>query len=277
MKFGEKLKNRAHQVDSWVCLGLDPVLEKIPSALKSEPRAIAKFSKEIIRATKDVVCSYKLNLAFFESAGLEGWKALRDVLEEIPDDVITIADGKRGDIGNTSRQYAAALFTEWGFDAQTVNPYLGMDALEPFFDYPEKGIFVLCLTSNPGANDIQRKISDGEPIFCHVARMVGEANHHENCGLVIGATQAEDLPGLRRLAPSLPFLIPGIGAQGGDLASSILEGTDSSGDFALINSSRGILYASSGDDFAEAARDAAIVLRDQINQYRNQKRGRING
>lgn len=271
MKFIEKLLQRAGSVNSWVCVGLDPVIEQLPESIRSHPKPVEEFNRQIVHATKDVVCAYKLNLAFYESSGIAGWKSLEETLRAIPSDVVTIADGKRGDIGNTSKQYARSLFEQWGFDAQTVNPYLGMDALEPFLSYSEKGIFVLCLTSNPGAADFQRLMIGKEPLFCRVAEKVIEYNRNGNCGLVVGATQAEDLPTIRKIAPSLPFLIPGIGAQGGDLAAAILEGTDKNGNLALINASRSILYASEGADFAAQAHNAAIELRDQINHYRKQK------
>lgn len=260
-------------MNSWVCVGLDPVIKQIPESIRSHPKPVTEFNRLIIQATKDVVCAYKLNLAFYESSGISGWESLEETLHEIPSDVVTIADGKRGDIGNTSKHYARSLFEQWGFDAQTVNPYLGMDALEPFMSYSEKGIFVLCLTSNPGATDFQRLMFGQEPLFCRVAEKVNEYNRNENCGLVVGATQAEDLPTIRKIAPSLPFLIPGIGAQGGDLESAILEGTDKNGNLALINASRSILYASEGADFADRAYDATANLRDQINHYRKQKVG----
>lgn len=273
MNFIEKLSARAEAVNSWLCIGLDPVLDKLPSFLLTEQQPLFVFSKEIIRATQDLANAYKINLAFFEYAGIKGWRALAEILKEIPSGAIIIADGKRGDIGNSSKYYAKSLFEEWGFDAQTVNPYLGMDAIQPFIDHPEKGVFVLCLTSNPGATDFQRQFVGAEPLFCRVARKVVEANTNSNCGLVIGATQAEDFPALRKLAPSLPFLIPGIGAQGGDLETSILHGTDRHGNLALINSSRSIIFASGNKDFAERARDAALSLRDQINELRKKKTG----
>ncbi len=273
MDFVSKLLARAEDINSWVCVGLDPVIDKIPPSVGNGPGAVAPFLTEIVSATAEAACAFKLNLAFFESSGVEGWRMLEKVVRSLPSGAIVIADGKRGDIGNTSRQYAKALYETWDFDAATVNPYLGMDALEPFFEYGEKGNFVLCLTSNSGAADFQRLDAGGEPLFLRVARKVVSANTHDNCGLVVGATQAEDLPSLREIAPSLPFLIPGIGAQGGDLAASVRFGSDASGHRALINASRSIIYASSGEDFGDAAREAAFELRDQINHYRTEKGG----
>jgi orotidine-5'-phosphate decarboxylase len=273
MGFIEKLGLRAREANSWLCVGLDPVIEKIPGSVGTGAGAVAPFLSEIISATSEAACAFKVNLAFFESSGSEGWRTLEAILKSLPTEAVLIADGKRGDIGNTSRHYAKALFDGWDFDAATVNPYLGMDALEPFLEYREKGVFVLCLTSNPGASDFQRLQAGGEPLYRHVARKVVSANGNGNAGLVVGATQAEDLPSLREIAPSLPFLIPGIGAQGGDLAASIRFGSDKSGNGALINASRSILYASSGKDFGDKAREAAFELREEINRYRMEKRG----
>ena len=191
----------------------------------------------------------------------------------IPDSVITIGDAKRGDIGNTAQKYASALH-DLGFDAVTINAYMGRDSVAPFIEDPAKGVFVLCLTSNPGSKDFQYLEIENRPLYLHVAEAVQSWNEKDNCGLVVGATHPEELAYVRSIVPDAPILIPGIGAQGGDLKNAILSGTDEQGSMALINSSRGILYASPEKDFADRAREETLKLRDAINQFRHQKSNR---
>ena len=224
MNFEEKLLSLARENQSLLCIGLgpDPSLMAVPD--------VYQFNKEIIDATSDLVCAYKPNLAFYEALGLEGLRALVKTLDSIPDHIPVIADGKRGDIGNTARAYAKALFEVLGFDAATVNPYLGYDSLEPFLDYTDRGIFILCRTSNPGARDIQELDCGGKPLFERVAEIARGWNLHHNVGLVVGATAPEELRRVRQLCPDMPFLIPGIGPQGGDLEASVKAGTDSHGE-----------------------------------------------
>jgi orotidine-5'-phosphate decarboxylase len=268
MNFVEKLHQASQKNESLVCLGLDPDPELMPEV------GVLEFNKAIIEATSDLVCAYKPNLAFYEALGIEGLAALQKTVEHVPDYIPVIGDAKRGDIGNTARLYAKALFETFGFDAATVNPYLGRDSIEPFFNYVDKGVFILCRTSNQGAVDFQaalfqaRSNDEQRPLFELVARKANEWNQHGNIGLVVGATYPEELKRVRELAPEMVLLIPGIGAQGGDLASAIRYGVDAKGERAIFSSSRQILYASKGKDFAQAARQAAEELRHQINTLR---------
>jgi len=268
VNFIEKLTKVSQKNKSLLCIGLDPDPERMPDKV-----SVFEFNKAIIEATADLVCAYKLNLAFYEALGNEGLDALKQTVSYIPDEIPAIGDAKRGDIGNTARAYARSIFDNFNFDATTVNPYLGFDSVEPFIRYREKGVFILCRTSNAGAGDFQdlRTEIDGRfrPLFEIVAMKVSQWNKHGNLGLVVGATYPEELKLIRQSHPDIPLLIPGIGAQGGDLASAIRYGVDSQGEKAIINSSRQIIYASPGKDFAQAARRAATELRDQINHHRS--------
>ena len=311
MKFIDKLLEMSRKNKSLLCVGLDPDLNLMPRV------DILEFNRAIIDATHDLVCAYKPNLAFYEALGIEGLTILRKTIEYIPSDVPIIGDAKRGDIGNTAKAYAKALFSTFGFDAATVNPYLGFDSIEPFINYQDKGVFLLCRTSNPGAQDFQEltnisitatpadaqckvsnlrirpsKVEVGEPVniefqltdisnvkgsykvtleqgYEAVAHKAKEWNVYDNIGLVVGATYPEDLKKIRSICPEMCLLIPGIGAQGGDLASAVKYGVDARGEKAIIAVSRQILYASKGKDFAEAARNMAEKIRNQINDYRN--------
>jgi orotidine-5'-phosphate decarboxylase len=225
-----------------------------------------EFNEAIIAATSDLVCAYKPNLAFYEAMGIEGMEALLQTIECIPEHIPVIGDAKRGDIGNTAKAYAASLFEMFGFDAATVNPYLGFDAIEPFLNYEDKGVFILCRTSNPGAKDFQDIAdSSGRHLYEIVATKANEWNIHGNIGLVVGATYPQELKQIRQLCPDMPMLIPGVGSQGGDLAQAVEDGIDSHAEKAIINVSRQVLYASKLGDFAEAARNAALGFRDRIN------------
>jgi orotidine-5'-phosphate decarboxylase len=269
MNFIEKLQKISRKNHSLVCIGLDPDPGLIP-----EKVGIYDFNKAIIEATSDLVCAYKPNLAFYEASGEEGMDALKRTVKCIPPGIIVIGDGKRGDIGNTSKAYARSLFDFFGFGAATVNPYLGLDAIEPFLQYQDKGIFILCRTSNAGAADFQSlrcETPQGlRALFEIVADKAQQWNKQGNIGLVIGATYPDELKLIRQQHPDMPFLIPGIGAQGGDVALTVKYGISLHRDKAIINSARQIIYASKGKDFAEAARRAALALRDQINKYRGE-------
>jgi len=264
MNFTEKLLAAFEKQKSLLCVGLDPDPALMPKGVD-----MFKFNQKIINSTCDLVCAYKLNLAFYES--LDGFNALKQTLKYMPAGIITIGDGKRGDIGNTSRAYAESLFENLNFDAATLNPYLGFDSIEPFLNYAAKGVFILCRTSNAGSIDFQslRCETDGgfRPLFEVVAQKAEEWNTNGNIGLVVGATYPEELRLIREQHPNMPILIPGIGAQGGDLSLAVRYGVDKRGQKAIINSSRQIIYASSGADFAEAARGVALSLRDQINSH----------
>ncbi len=266
MDFNEKLTSAVRRNKSLLCIGLDPDPGLMPDKVD-----VFEFNKAIINATSDLVCAYKPNLAFYEALGNEGLDALKRSIKYIPNDIPIIGDAKRNDIGNTAKAYAQAIFSHFNFDATTVNPYLGFDSIEPFIQYRDKGIFILCRTSNAGAADFQSLRceieNDYRPLFELVALRASQWNTHGNIGLVVGATYPEELRLIRQSYPALPFLIPGIGTQGGDLALTVRYGVDAQGEKTIINSSRQIIYASRGKDFAEAARQAALALRDQINHY----------
>lgn len=268
MRFVEKLLNISRKNQSLVCVGLDTDPAKIPKYLLGENDPTFTFNQKIIDFTSDLVCAYKPNMAFYEAFGSKGWDALKKTCEHIPEEIPIIIDAKRGDIGNTARMYAKAFFEELKADAVTVNPYMGKDAILPFLEYEGKCAFVLCLTSNEGAKDFQLFIVDGKPLYEIVAEKVLGWNEKNNCGLVVGATYPEQLKRIREIVPSLPILIPGVGAQAGDIESTVKFGTDKNGELAIINSSRAILYASHEKDFAQAAKNEAERLRDSINLYR---------
>lgn len=268
MSFNERFAEICHDKQSHVCVGLDVELTKIPPFLRDVEDALYQFSRAIIDATHEYAAAYKINVAFFEAYGADGWRSFEKVVKCLPQDVIRIADAKRADIGNTSRMYARAFLRELPFDAVTVNPYLGIDGIEPFIEDSEKGVFILCLTSNKSAGDFQYKESNGYYLFEDVAIKSSGWNVRNNCGLVVGATKAKLLKRVRSLAPSMPFLIPGIGAQGGDLELSVKNVFVNGDDQAVFNSSRGIIYASRDKDFAYVAADKARMLRDQINEIK---------
>jgi orotidine-5'-phosphate decarboxylase len=261
MKFIDKLLSAGRRNKSLLCIGLDPDVTLMPKV------DLLEFNKAIVDATADLACAYKPNLAFYEALGIDGLKVLQKTIEHIPDHIPVIGDGKRGDIGNTAKAYAKALFETFGFDAATVSPYLGYDSVEPFLGYGDKGIFILCRTSNTGAADFQSLVdAQGRPLYEAVARKAKNWDTRGNIGLVVGATYPDELKAIRQLCPEMPLLIPGIGAQGGDLASAVKNGIDARGEKAIIAISRQILYASKGKDFAQAARHNAQGLRDDINK-----------
>jgi orotidine-5'-phosphate decarboxylase len=270
VSFLEKLATAVKKNRSLVCVGLDPDPALMPAKI-----SVFEFNKAIIDATSDLVCAYKPNFAFYEAMGQDGLDALKRTVDYIPDDILTIGDAKRGDIGNTAKAYAHSIFDNYGFDAATVSPYLGFDSLEPFIKYADRGIFVLCRTSNPGAVDFQSlscETNNGRsPLFEAVAEKVNQWNTHGNLGLVVGATYPEELKILREKYPDMPMLIPGVGAQGGELEKVVNYGIDATQNKTIINSSRQIIYASEGKDFAEAARRAAKDLRDKINTILSQR------
>jgi orotidine-5'-phosphate decarboxylase len=287
--FLDRLQQTVRQHDSLLCIGLDPELEKLPEPLRGLPpeEAIVAFNREIVNATADVAAGYKPNLAFYEALGPAGMQALRRTVELIPPGTLVVGDAKRGDIDNTMRLYARALFDVYGFGAVTVSPYLGRDALEPFLSRRDRGIFILCRTSNPGAGEIvnlpvdlsaaggpngamegKTASSRSRPLFLAVAERVRTWNEHKNAGLVVGATFPQELAQVREVCPDLPILLPGVGAQQGDLEASVRAGLDAAGSGLLVVSARQVLYASSGADFATAARRTATTLRDRINRMR---------
>jgi orotidine-5'-phosphate decarboxylase len=274
MDFIEKLQTATQKNSSLLCVGLDPDPELMPEGV-----SVSEFNKAIIEATSDLVCAYKLNLAFYEVMEIEGIDALKKTIGYIPEYIPVIGDAKLGDIGNTAKAYAKTIFSTFQFDAATVSPYLGFDSIEPFVKYSDKETFILCRTSNPGAVDFQNLRCETEilfdyemerrqrPLFEIVAEKAKLWNFNNNIGLVIGATYPEELRLLRQSYPEMPLLIPGIGAQGGELPSAVRYGVNARREKAIISSSRQIIYASREKDFAEAARNVASSLRDQINYY----------
>jgi len=249
-----KLKN-ANKSGKYICVGLDTDPRKLPTHLSSSSNPVLEFNRRIIESTKDLTAAYKLNLAFYESQGVLGLENLTKTLSLIPNNILTIADGKKGDIGNTSNLYARSIFDHFNFDASTLNPFMGKDSIEPFLDYKAKLNFILVLTSNPGSADFQKqKLNTGEYLYQEVLRKIHSWNARSNCGIVFGATNLNELKDSLNLIDDLPMLIPGIGAQGGslqDITKTLFTVKKSS---LLINVSRGIIYKSMGEDFAEAAK-----------------------
>ncbi len=264
--FVDLLLDAAKTNSSLLCVGLDPDPGSMPGGIDA-----LSFNRAIIEATSDLVCAYKPNLAFYEALGSEGFTALKGTLEAIPKHIPVIGDAKRGDVGNTAAAYARAMFEVWGFDAVTVHPYIGWDSVEPFARFAERGVLVLCRTSN-SASEFQGLSTAAEgdavprPLYERVALAVQGWNCNGNLGLVVGATHPEELQRVRGLCPNMPILIPGVGAQGGDLEASVRSGVDAGGKKAIISSSRQVLYASDGAGYAEEARRVAEGLRVRMQQ-----------
>jgi orotidine-5'-phosphate decarboxylase len=268
MNFSQRVRRIQKRNDSLLCIGLDTDVNMIPEFLFEWGDPVYEFNRRIIDATKDLVCAYKINLAFYEVTGEHGWYTVHQTLARIPEEIVTIGDGKRGDIGNSSERYAKLFVEDYEFAASTVNPYMGEDSVAPFLKNSNQGAFVLALTSNPGARDFQYLPVRGKPLYEHVIAKAKKWNRRKNCGVVVGATRPKDLRRVRSLVPDMPLLIPGVGAQGGDVRSAVRYGCTADGMMAIINAGRSIIYASRGEDFARAAREAAISLRDEINTYR---------
>ncbi len=275
MNFMQSLRKRWQDANTLVCVGLDPEPAKFPAAFKDDTDAVFHYCRAIVDATAPFVCAFKPQIAHFAALGEE--ETLQRLIAHIHlkhPGVPVILDSKRGDIGSTAKNYASEAFDRFGADAVTVNPYLGRDSVQPFLDRADKGVIVLCRTSNLGSGEFQdlRSIAANgvsRPLYQHVAVAVArEWNTHGNCLLVIGATWPKELAEVRALVGNVPFLVPGVGAQGGDVEAVIRNGATADGSGLIISSSRAILYASSGSDFAEAAGQAAKSLRDEINRYR---------
>ncbi len=271
MKFIEKLRLIWAKNNSLVCVGLDPDLNKMPECVKAGPHPIFEFNRAIVDATCGDVCCYKPQIACYEGQCAEEELAMtleyiRTKCPEVP----VILDAKRGDIGNTSKMYAKEAFERYQADAVTLNPYMGMDALKPFLDYADKGAVILCRTSNPGAKELQElELANGLPLYKHVAALIaGPWNYNGNNMLVSGATAPAELGEIRKIVGKTPLLVPGIGAQGGDLAGVLKYGLTEEKTGLVINSSRGIIYASSGEDFAEKAGEETRKLKVAINACR---------
>ncbi|UCG61768.1 MAG: orotidine-5'-phosphate decarboxylase [Candidatus Zixiibacteriota bacterium] len=264
----EKLQQIQSKNKSIICLGLDLDPKRMPQDYTKSIKAMYDFVMTIIEATSDMVCAYKPNLAFYENKGAEGMSLLTSIVEHMPEEVVIILDGKRGDIGNTASFYAEAMYRQWKADWVTLSPYMGYDSMRPFLEYEDKGIFVLCLTSNTGSKDFQHLIVDGKPLYRVVAEKVSYWNKDNNCGLVVGATQPDHLKELRDIAGNMPLLIPGVGAQGGSLEKAAVFGTDNFQKIAVINVCRSVLYASAESDYAQKARDELQKLNDTVNALR---------
>ncbi|MBU0687816.1 MAG: orotidine-5'-phosphate decarboxylase [Candidatus Margulisbacteria bacterium] len=271
MNFNQKLDHASAANNSLLCIGLDIDMSKIPKFLLNQEDPIFLFNKAIIDQTRDLVCAYKPNIAFYEMHGTYGMESLKRTIEYIPKSIPVILDAKRGDIGHTAAAYAKAIFELYKADATTVNPYLGPESVLPFAEYRDKGIFVLCLTSNQGARVLQiHGIERGDiPLYKKVVKyaLIWQ-QQYKNIGLVVGATKPQELKEIRGMVKDMPILIPGVGAQGGSVKECATVGTDKNGGRAIINSSRGIIYADSTENFAKAAREKAKALKDEINSYR---------
>lgn len=260
------LFNEIQTKKSFLCIGLDSDINKIPACLSKEKDPVLKFNKEIIQATHDLAVAYKPNTAFYESRGAAGWTTLEKTLEYIPTEIFTIADAKRGDIGNTSTMYAKAFFEYMNFDAVTVAPYMGQDSVSPFLEFNDKWVILLGLTSNIGSNDFQHLQTLEGSLFTNVITKAQEWGNPDNLMFVIGATHPEKFEEIRMLAKDYFFLVPGVGAQGGTVKDVAIHGkNDQLG--LLVNSSRGIIFAGDGLDFAEKAREAAQKLQKEMAEY----------
>jgi orotidine-5'-phosphate decarboxylase len=270
MHFMQSLQQAWARNNSLVCVGLDPEPSKFPAHLQGHPDAVFEFCRDIVDATADLVCAFKPQIAHFAALGAE--EALERLIAHVHakhPGVPVILDAKRGDIGSTAQHYVTEAFDRYRADAVTLNPYLGRDSVQPFLDRADKGVILLCHTSNPGAADLQDLDVGGKPLYQHVAKIIAQDwNTHGNCALVTGATWPEQLAEVRAIVGDVPLLVPGIGAQGGDVEAVVRNGRTSTGTGLMISSSRAILYAGHGEDFASAARKATQELRDTINRYR---------
>ncbi len=270
MTFMQTLRDRWQQAGTLVCVGLDPEPAKFPARFAADADAVFAFNRDIVDATAQYACAFKPQIAHFAALGAED--ALARLIAYVHANhpgIPVILDSKRGDIGSTAQHYASEAFDRYAADAITANPYLGRDSVQPFLDRADRGVVVLCRTSNPGAGDLQDLLVDGRPLYQHVAEKVArEWNGHGNCSLVVGATWPAQLREVRAIVGEVPFLVPGVGAQGGDVEAVVSNAKTADGTGLMVSSSRGILYASSGEDYADAAAAAAKSLRDQINRYR---------
>ncbi len=280
MRFIDKLRSRWRSSGSMLCVGLDPDQSRLPGGLARETDGIEQFCRQIVDATAEFACAFKPQIAYFASAGAEA--QLEAVIAHIKTrypDIPVVLDAKRGDIGSTAAHYATEAFGRYGADAVTINPYMGTDSVEPYLEWEDRGVFVLCRTSNPGGDDFQAlnvaqrdDPTAHKPLYRSVATLAGQRwNKQEQVGLVVGATYPDELAEIRRLAPTMPLLVPGIGAQGGDIKATVAAGLDNDGHGMLINSSRAIIYAGQDAGFAQAAARAAAATNTAINEARNQR------
>ncbi|MGZ3253888.1 MAG: orotidine-5'-phosphate decarboxylase [Burkholderiaceae bacterium] len=274
MTFIEQLNAAWVANNSLLCVGLDPDVSKFPAELQGQPDAIFQFCKAIIDATADTACVFKPQIAYFAALRAEDQlEAICTYLRKQYPQIPIVLDAKRGDIGATAEQYAREAFERYQAHAVTVNPYMGFDSVAPYMEWKERGVIVLCRTSNPGGSDLQFLQVDGKPLYQHVAQMVAEKwNKNGQCALVVGATFPNELAQVRKIVGDMPLLVPGIGAQGGDIQATVIAGKTGNGAGMMINSSRAILYAKRdekvGEGFAQAARRVALETQDAINRYR---------
>jgi len=259
----QMLHEQILQKQSFLCVGLDADIHKLPKHLLTERDPIFTFNRAIIDATADLAVAYKPNMAFYESLGIRGWESLQNSLEYIPSECFTIADAKRGDIGNTAHMYARTFFNTYPFDSVTVNPYMGKDSVTPFLGYEGKWAIVLGLTSNPGAEDFQHFEGKDEPMYSYAIKKMASWGTPDNLMFVVGATRVDEMASIRAMVPEYFLLVPGVGAQGGTLSDVYKHGANSQVGL-LVNASRSILYASSGKDFAEAARAEALRMQQEM-------------
>ena len=270
MHFYTALSQRWHESNTMVCVGLDPEPTRLPAHFAGRDDAVFEFCRDIIDATAEYVCAFKPQIAHF--AALSAEQTLSRLIQHIHDKhpgIPVILDAKRGDIGSTAAHYATEAFDRFQADAVTANPYLGKDSVQPYLDRADKGVIILCRTSNPGAAEFQDLLVDGKPLYLRVAeRIAADWDQNKNCALVVGATWPEQLAQVRAAVGDMPILVPGVGAQGGDVQSVVSHGRDQRGAGLIISSSRAILYASCRSDFAQAAREQTVTLRDLINQFR---------
>ena len=267
MNFIQKLRNIQQKHNSLLCIDLDTEVSKVPELLYAYGDPQFEFNRHIIDATKDLVCAYKLNIPFYESVGEHGWYTVHQTLARIPEEIVTIGDGKRGDLPVSAEKQAALLCEDWEFSGITVSPYMGKDSVEPFMKRKDQCAFVLTLSSNKGAKDLQYLKVKNKPLYEHVVQLAKKWNTKKNVGLVVGAIQSKELQRIRTLAPGMPILISDIPKKKG-LESSVRFGCDKQGELAIINVGQSILYASNGEDFAQRAREEALKIRDRINKYR---------
>ena len=274
MKFVERLKRAWAASQSLLCVGLDPDPARLPKHLAGTAHPIFEFGRAIVDATADLVCAFKPQIAYYAAARaeVELEMTIAHIRRQHPE-IPVILDAKRGDVGSTAEMYAREAFERYQADAVTVNPYLGFDSLSPFLAHADKGVIVLCHTSNPGARDVQDIASDGRKLYQIIAEKAArDWNANGNVMLVVGATYPEELGEIRAIVGDMPILVPGVGAQGGDVAAVVANGATADGAGLIISTSRAVLYAGSGPDYAEAARSAALKLRDEINFCRKAKR-----
>ena len=271
MTFIEKLKNRWTQSNSLLCVGLDPDFDRFPLSIKEKKNPYFEFCTAIVDATAEFACAFKPQIAYFASCGAEGeLKDIIDYIHEKHPDIPVVLDSKRGDIGSTAKHYAKEAFVRYGADAVTLSPYMGFDSVQPYLEYEDRGAILLCRTSNPGGNDIQMLQVNGKPIYQRVAELAsGPWNLNGQLGLVVGATYPNEIAAVRTIVGDLPLLVPGVGAQGGDINACVTAGVTKDMTGMMINSSRAILYASKAEDFKEAAARVAQETRDKINAARN--------